>query len=84
MPEAVYDVVSKQYLVTWLTVEDGDTLVAGCMTPDLKTYSSSRTVPGNVRLGSRVAIPSVADGATGTVGRISEVSLMPLSVTLRP
>ena len=40
LPEAVYDVVSKQYLVTWLTVEDGDTLVAGCMTPDLKTYSS--------------------------------------------
>lgn len=75
LPEAVYDVVSKQYLVTWLTVEDGDTLVAGCMTPDLKTYSSSRTVPGNVRLGSRVAIPSVADGATGTVGRISRGEL---------
>ena len=34
-----------------------------------------RTVPGNVRLGSRVAIPSVADGATGTVGRISRGEL---------
>lgn len=75
LPEVSYDVKNDSYLVTWLTVEEGDTLVSGCVTPDFKRYSASRTVPGNTRLDSRVAIPSVAPEAVGTVGRISRGEL---------
>lgn len=75
LPEARRDDHTGKYLVTWLTVEDGDTATVGCMTDDFMKYSACRIVPGNTRTGRRVKISSVAPDAVGTVERISRREL---------
>jgi len=74
-PEASFDPVTGDYLVTWLRIEDGDTTVMGCMTKDFKNYSSGRPVPGNTRLNSRRSFPSFNPDAIGTAHRISRREL---------
>ncbi len=71
-PEAFYDPRSSQYMVTWLTVSEGDTAVYACLTPDFKKFSSARIVPGNVRLNSRKNISSLHPNASGTVHKVSK------------
>lgn len=75
LPEASVDLSSGNYLVTWLNTAGGDTTVVGCMTPDFHDYSSGRPVPGGVRKNLRVELPQVADGASGTIHRISRAEL---------
>lgn len=72
-PEAVK--AGDEYMVSWLTVEDGDTLVMGAMTPDFMTYSGPKVVPGNVRKDVRVKNEMVARGAEGCVVKISRKEL---------
>jgi alpha-L-arabinofuranosidase len=78
LPEATIDATTGEYLVTWQSVNHGDTVTIGAMSPDLMHYSSARQLPANTRVNKRVNIKSVADDATGVVSQISRNELQQL------
>lgn len=69
-PEASYDAAKKQYTLTWLSTNDGDTAVYACTTNDFKKYSPAYRTSAAARLNSRKYIPSVEQAASGTVHRV--------------
>ncbi len=75
LPEARYDREKGEYLVSWLSVENGDTTAVGAVSKDLIMFSGARPVPRNVRAEGRISLPQVAPGAVGTVSRITRDEL---------
>ncbi len=69
-PEASYDAAKNQYLITWLSVQNGDTAVYATTTSDFRKYAPAYKTTDAARLNTRQRIGSVDPGASGTIHRV--------------
>lgn len=70
-PEVSYLPRVKQHLITWLSIDEGDTLVYSTTTPDFKIYTPTRLSDQQRRLNQRRNIQIDGELQRGTVHKVA-------------
>lgn len=71
LPEMAYDETNNEYIITWLSVSDGDTVAYSTTAKDFRTYSPSQKIPVSSRQNLRKHITISEKTESGTVHKVA-------------